>query len=400
MKHVSLLLIIVLAGLYAFAQQSLTIPYQALVRDANGNPVANQQIEAKITLLQDSIAGTEVFSEVHQLTTNSFGQMEIQIGSSDTTAFDNIDWSASKMYIKLEVDLEGGTNNQEIGTHQLLAVPYAKYAEKAAGWEQAEGGVILKNGKVGIGTSDLSNSQTNLQVYLDDPDYGGVRIKNLDSTESTSALFRVDASALRNNALRIQRDGNVGIGTNNPRHALQVGKADGTYAYITSNGSVGHNGGLLLGNSIQSTTYRWKLSGSYCNTQNNSQLKISLVNASDLENHLIEPMLIYGNGAVYINGNLYSKDLNLECKAFKTFIQNKRSHKSQGNTNPAIDNLTADELEVLTDQDANIDLAKMNMFLIEKIDQLIQNSQQQQKQIELQQREIEELNSKFENFKK
>jgi len=129
MKHVSLLLIIVLAGLYAFAQQSLTIPYQALVRDANGNPVANQQIEAKITLLQDSIAGTEVFSEVHQLTTNSFGQMEIQIGSSDTTAFDNIDWSASKMYIKLEVDLEGGTNNQEIGTHQLLAVPYAKYAE-------------------------------------------------------------------------------------------------------------------------------------------------------------------------------------------------------------------------------------------------------------------------------
>ena len=153
MKHVSLLLIIVFAGLYAFAQQTLTIPYQALVRDAAGNPVTYQQIGAKITLLQDSIAGQEVFSETHTTFTNAFGQMELQIGSVDTTAFDGIDWSVEKMFIKLEVDITG-TVYQEIATVPLLAVPFAKYAEEAAGWKKNETGISYLNGNIGIGSEN------------------------------------------------------------------------------------------------------------------------------------------------------------------------------------------------------------------------------------------------------
>jgi len=158
MKHASLLLIIVLAGLFAAAQQTLTIPYQALVRDANGNPVTNQQIGAKITLLQDSIAGQEVFSETHAAFTNAFGQMELQIGSVETAVFDAIDWSAGKMFIRLEVDITGGTEYQTIATHQLLAVPYAKYAEEAAGWKKNETGISFMDGNVGIGVDSAINN--------------------------------------------------------------------------------------------------------------------------------------------------------------------------------------------------------------------------------------------------
>jgi len=131
MKKLKLLIAFVLLGFAAFAQQTLTIPYQALVRDANGNPVASRPVGAKITLLQGSVSGLMVYDETQTDTTNAFGQMDLLIGSQKPADFDTINWSSGKMFIKLEVDIAGGMNYLEINTHQLLATPYAKYAEKA-----------------------------------------------------------------------------------------------------------------------------------------------------------------------------------------------------------------------------------------------------------------------------
>jgi len=158
MKHLALLLVFVLAGLLAAAQQTLTIPYQALVRDASGNPLPNKQIGAEISLLQDSLTAVPFFTETHNPTTNQFGQMDLQIGSVETAAFDSIDWSAGKMFIRLAVDITGGIIYQPIATHQLLAVPFAKYAEEAAGWKNGwktnETGISFVDGNVGIGTDN------------------------------------------------------------------------------------------------------------------------------------------------------------------------------------------------------------------------------------------------------
>lgn len=156
MKHLALLSIFVLAGLLAAAQQSLTIPYQALVRDANGSPIVNQEISASITLISDSLDGTTVYDETHTVTTNSFGQINLEIGSVKPADFDTIPWDAGKIFIKLKVDLEGGNNLREIATMPFLAVPYAKYAENAkyaeegSGWEKTEKGIAFKNGNVQI----------------------------------------------------------------------------------------------------------------------------------------------------------------------------------------------------------------------------------------------------------
>ncbi|MCU9611818.1 hypothetical protein OEK97_28335, partial [Escherichia coli] len=55
------------------------------------------------------------------------------IGSGITVFgnFDSIKWGNDNHFIKLETDLNGGTNYNIIGTSQLLSVPYALYAENS-----------------------------------------------------------------------------------------------------------------------------------------------------------------------------------------------------------------------------------------------------------------------------
>jgi hypothetical protein len=41
---------------------------------------------------------------------------------------DSIDWSLGDVYIKTEVDVNGGTNYVVLNTNQLLSVPYSLYS--------------------------------------------------------------------------------------------------------------------------------------------------------------------------------------------------------------------------------------------------------------------------------
>jgi len=453
MKKINLITTFVFLAFAAYTQQTLTIPYQALVRDVNGNPVANQQIGAKITLLQDSIAGPEVFSEIHTTLTNAFGQMELQIGSVETAAFDTIDWSAGRMFINLEVDISGGINYLDIGTLPLLAMPYAKYAEEAAGWEQAEGGIILKDGKVGIGTSDLSNSQTNLQVYLDDPYYGGVRITNTDSIENTSALFRVDASTMHSNAFRIERNGNVKIGDSESmadfsvkgnisfEDECHIDENDQTFQrnfILSSMKDVDHYYGYSVGLYVRSQLDEGSIVGSsgneryiqalygrsdvygdiYGNSYGIFGLSYARTNATIYGNsisvlgqganqgHVTGDLIgVYGattsagivdgnRWGVYSQGALYATNLKSRSQDVKSFLKNRQPEKtSQLNTN------SINEIETIIEQDTILDFGKMNLFLLEKIDQLIQSNLQQQKEIESQILRFEKLEAEIETLK-
>ena len=236
MKKFTLLSIIMLVSLLAFAQQPLTFPYQALVRDATGNPLPNQPIGAKITLLQDSITGTEVYTETHPTTTNNFGQLELLIGTKKPTHFDTINWGAGTMFIKLEVDLEGGNDFKEIGTHQLLAVPYAKYAEEGSGWKKTEGGISYLDGNVGVGMSaeefhaltirEYSQS-TSLKIFCDADQYGYIyfgddnQLRNY--IRSTHTGYFAIGNETSGKSIVITPDGNVGIGNSyTPSEKLEI----------------------------------------------------------------------------------------------------------------------------------------------------------------------------------
>lgn len=106
-----------------FGQTPEMFKYQAVLRDASGNILANQSKTVVIDILQTSPSGTSVFTESHSVTTTAQGLINLNIGSVENLS--GINWGSDEYFIQIKVD---GTI---MGTSQLLSVPYALYAKTA-----------------------------------------------------------------------------------------------------------------------------------------------------------------------------------------------------------------------------------------------------------------------------
>ncbi|MDG4949635.1 fibrobacter succinogenes major paralogous domain-containing protein [Weeksellaceae bacterium KMM 9724] len=115
-----------------FAQSPEKLSYQAVVRNAENNLVANTQVGMQISILQGSESGAVVYSEVLTPTTNANGLVSVAIG--EAADLSSIDWSNGTYFIKTETDPNGGTDYSIVGTSQLLSVPYALHAKSADGF--------------------------------------------------------------------------------------------------------------------------------------------------------------------------------------------------------------------------------------------------------------------------
>jgi len=126
--------LLVLFSVSVFAQAPQGISYQAVVRDANGNIISNQNVSFQFSIIQGNINGNTVYVEQHQTITNQLGMVVLAVGNGTpiTGNFANINWQNSPYFLKVEIDVTGGNNYVEMGTTQLLSVPYALFAEKAA----------------------------------------------------------------------------------------------------------------------------------------------------------------------------------------------------------------------------------------------------------------------------
>jgi trimeric autotransporter adhesin len=116
----------------ANGQSPLSFPYQAVARDQIGNLLVSQAISVRFSLLDGGVAGTLVYQETHALTTNSLGGFSVNIGQGIPLSglFAMINWGSGSKYIKVELDVTGGNSFTEIGTTQLMSVPYALYANQ------------------------------------------------------------------------------------------------------------------------------------------------------------------------------------------------------------------------------------------------------------------------------
>jgi hypothetical protein len=121
-----------LCALYltAGAQAPQSFKYQAVARNTSGEVLVNKAVMFKISILQGSVSGPVIYSELHSRTTNSFGLVDLEIGNGTypSGTFTGINWGVSTYFVKVEMDPAGGIAFQLMGTSQLLSVPYALYA--------------------------------------------------------------------------------------------------------------------------------------------------------------------------------------------------------------------------------------------------------------------------------
>lgn len=118
---------------FVSGQTPQAFKYQAVARDLSGNILSDRNVSFRISILQASASGTAVYSEKHNRTTNSFGLVDLEIGngSAPTGTFSTIDWASNLYFLKVEMDPNGGSSYQLMGTSQLLSVPYSLQSKKA-----------------------------------------------------------------------------------------------------------------------------------------------------------------------------------------------------------------------------------------------------------------------------
>ena len=120
-----------------FAQSPQGVGYQGVATDLNGVELINQTISIQASVLSSSATGNIEWQEQHSVTTDAFGLFTLTIGQGTSTGngaqanFADISWGSATHFLKIEMDVNAGTNYSHIGTNQMMSVPYALYAENA-----------------------------------------------------------------------------------------------------------------------------------------------------------------------------------------------------------------------------------------------------------------------------
>lgn len=107
--------------------------YSGVARNAAGNPIATQTIGLQLTILKNSALGPIQYQENHFVNTDAFGLFNVAVGTGaiQQGIFSSISWDNDNYYLKVGLDVAGGSSFVTMGTTQLLSVPYAFHSKTA-----------------------------------------------------------------------------------------------------------------------------------------------------------------------------------------------------------------------------------------------------------------------------
>jgi microcystin-dependent protein len=136
-----------------FAQSAFN--YQAIIRDAADNLVKMQTVSTKISIYQGNVENVPVYVETHSGATNINGLLSFEIGKGDALegVFADIAWGDGDFFIKVETDIDGGTNYSLSAVSKLSSVPHAIVADKALFAEN-----IVEKDEIAMSKIDSINS--------------------------------------------------------------------------------------------------------------------------------------------------------------------------------------------------------------------------------------------------
>ena len=129
MKKIIALPFLLLCVFSAIAQSPQAIPYQAVLRNADGSVIANQAVTITFTIHNNAVDGTTEYQENHSTTSSALGLINLNVGQGTPTigTFSAINWGSGTKF--LQVAMNNGYGNIDLGTQQMLSVPYALYTD-------------------------------------------------------------------------------------------------------------------------------------------------------------------------------------------------------------------------------------------------------------------------------
>jgi hypothetical protein len=164
MKFYLLLLFNVLISIFAFGQVPQGINYQTVIRDNNGNSLTDTELSLQLKIRSGASNGSIVYSEIHNAESNSFGLINLVIGTGEepSSEFKDINWGLEDHFLEISIDMEGDGEYLVMGVTQFLSVPYALHARNGIQAMTTETRDALENPFVGM---QIFNTSTNCLNY-------------------------------------------------------------------------------------------------------------------------------------------------------------------------------------------------------------------------------------------
>ncbi len=202
MKKNLLFIALIVLCVSATAQSPARFNYQAVARDMNGDIIDNQPVSFRVSIRDLSPSGTILYSETHLVNTNTFGLVTLEIGGGSVVSgnFQTINWGSGAKYLDMELDASGGSSWVSMGSHQLLSVPYALYANQAVSGSTGPTGPTGPTGASGANVACGTSLNTNYSIRgagsgtwecTDALQISSTGYVSVNTTPSSSYRFRV-----------------------------------------------------------------------------------------------------------------------------------------------------------------------------------------------------------------
>ncbi len=136
----TLLLFLVTTALYS--QSPLGIPYQAVVRNVDGSVMSNAAVNMIFKIHDGTASGSVVYEESHALTSNAQGLVSCVVGNGVVSQgnFGNVQWGSGAKFLQVLM------GNTDLGTQQMMSVPYALYSDGVGVRASATGDTLTIGG--------------------------------------------------------------------------------------------------------------------------------------------------------------------------------------------------------------------------------------------------------------
>lgn len=268
MKTFLLIISLSFISLMIFAQIPSKIDFQAVARTAQGEVMSNQEVSIQLSILAGPLPGTVVYQERHAVTTDEFGLFVLGIGSSQDTqgSFSAIEWDKGPHFVQIEIDEEGGNNYKNLGTLEMMAVPYAFYAQRVENADDADANPQNEIQQLEINGEVLTISDGN-SIQLPDADpqnelqqlsFGQNNLLSISQGNSVQLPNVSSPWTLQGQSIYVE-SGRVGIGLTKPSNALSIYSENrATMNFLTSGSGSGQEDGFSVGlNKLSNSAILW-----------------------------------------------------------------------------------------------------------------------------------------------